>query len=152
MWRALKRSKMRLKNTPCKNAFKKHPLQNRTNVQIKGGGGQRPFDQCSKKLHFFEMSASLSLGLLELTQKATAPFSSSLWCKICFRLVFALHKILGFITQLILIKHGFRNRSQQASAPSSSPLSTTPLAPPRSHSWLRLRLRVSNIWHYDGSF
>ena len=22
-----------------KNAFKKHPLQNRTNVQIKGGGG-----------------------------------------------------------------------------------------------------------------
>ena len=29
-----------------KNAFKKHPLQNRTNVQIKGGGGQRPFEQC----------------------------------------------------------------------------------------------------------
>ena len=25
--------------TPCKNAFKKHPLQNRTNVQIKGGEG-----------------------------------------------------------------------------------------------------------------
>ena len=43
-----------------KNAFKKHPLQNRTNVQIKGGGGQRPFEQCSKKLHFFEMRASLS--------------------------------------------------------------------------------------------
>ena len=43
-----------------KNAFKKHPLQNRTNVQIKGGGGQRPFEQCSKKLHFFEMGASLS--------------------------------------------------------------------------------------------
>ena len=42
-----------------KNAFKKHPLQNRTNVQIKGGGGQRPFEQCSKKLHFFERSASL---------------------------------------------------------------------------------------------
>ena len=42
-----------------KNAFKKHPLQNRTNVQIKGGGGQRPFEQCSKKLHFFEMRASL---------------------------------------------------------------------------------------------
>ena len=37
-----------------KNAFKKHPLQNRTNVQTKGGGegGQRPFEQCSKKLHF----------------------------------------------------------------------------------------------------
>ena len=43
-----------------KNAFKKHPLQNRTNVQIEGGGGQRPFEQCSKKLHFFEMRASLS--------------------------------------------------------------------------------------------
>ena len=42
-----------------KNAFKKHPLQNRTNVQIKGGGGQRPFEQCSKKLHFFETKASL---------------------------------------------------------------------------------------------
>ena len=43
-----------------KNAFKKHPLQNRTNVQIKGGGGQRPFEQCSKKLHFFESKASLT--------------------------------------------------------------------------------------------
>ena len=59
MWGAQKRSKTRLKNTPCKNAFKKHPLQNRTNVQIKGGGGQRPFEQCSKKLHFFETMASL---------------------------------------------------------------------------------------------
>ena len=39
--------------------MKKHPLQNRTNVQIKGGGGQRPFEQCSKKLHFFETMASL---------------------------------------------------------------------------------------------
>ena len=39
--------------------MKKHPLQNRTNVQIKGGGGQRPFEQCSKKLHFFERGASL---------------------------------------------------------------------------------------------
>ena len=43
--------------------FKKHPLQNRTNVQIKGGGGQRPFEQCSKKLHFFESKASLSKSL-----------------------------------------------------------------------------------------
>ena len=25
-----------------------------------GGGGQRPFEQCSKKLHFFETMASLS--------------------------------------------------------------------------------------------
>ena len=44
-----------------KNAFKKHPLQNRTNVQIKGEGGQRPFEQCSKKLHFSYRGASLSL-------------------------------------------------------------------------------------------
>jgi len=45
-----------------KNAFKKHPLQNRTNVQIKGGGGgggQRPFEQCSKKHHFSPAMASL---------------------------------------------------------------------------------------------
>ena len=41
-----------------KSAFKKYPLQNRTNVQIKGGG-QRPFEQCSKKLHFSYGSASL---------------------------------------------------------------------------------------------
>ena len=34
-------------------------MQNRTNVQIKGGGGQRPFEQCSKKLHFSLMMASL---------------------------------------------------------------------------------------------
>ena len=47
-----------------KNAFKKHPLQNRTNVQIKGGG-QRPFEQCSKKLHFSERRASLNVLALE---------------------------------------------------------------------------------------
>ena len=41
------------------NYIKKHPLQNRTNVQIKGGGLQRPFEQCSKKLHFSERMASL---------------------------------------------------------------------------------------------
>ena len=44
-----------------KNAFKKYPPQNRTNVQIKGGGGgQRPFEQCSKKHHFSPAMASLS--------------------------------------------------------------------------------------------
>ena len=33
--------------TPIFNAQKRvlHPLQSRTNVQIKGGGGQRPFEQ-----------------------------------------------------------------------------------------------------------
>ena len=47
-----------------KNAFKKHPLQNRTNVQIKGGGGgQRPFEKCSKKHHFSPAMASLKRRL-----------------------------------------------------------------------------------------
>ena len=49
--------------------IKKHPLENRTNVQIKGGG-QRPFEQCSKKLHFFEMSASLSKHWLVVLEKS----------------------------------------------------------------------------------
>ena len=53
-----------------KNAFKKYPPQNRTNVQIKGGGGQRPFEQCSKKLHFFEMGASLSTTIKDLAKCA----------------------------------------------------------------------------------
>ena len=52
-----------------KNAFKKHPLQNRTNVQIKGGGGQRHFEQCSKKLHFFETMASLRIIATEAIQR-----------------------------------------------------------------------------------
>ena len=75
-------------------------------------------------------------GIVGVSSIGNGPFSSSLSdVKYFFKLVFELHKILGFITQLIAIKHGFRNRSQQASAPSSSPLSTTRLAPPRSHSW-----------------
>ena len=45
----------------------KHPLQNRTNVQIKGGGGQRPFEQCSKKLHFSLGMASLRQVLMIIT-------------------------------------------------------------------------------------
>ena len=44
--------------TPCT------PLRNLLNVQTKGGGGQRPFEQCSKKLHFSLMSASLSTEIL----------------------------------------------------------------------------------------
>ena len=51
-----------------KNAFKKHPLQNRTNVQIKGGGGQRPFEQCSKKHHFSPAMASLT-GMARAAKK-----------------------------------------------------------------------------------
>ena len=36
-----------------KNAFKKHPLQNRTNVQIKGGGGAKAFWTMFKKTALF---------------------------------------------------------------------------------------------------
>ena len=78
----------------------------------------------------------VKLAIVGASSTGNGPFLLlSLRCKIRFKLVFALHKILGFITQLIAIKHRFRSRSQRASAPSFSPLSTTPLAPPRSHSW-----------------
>ena len=46
-----------------KNAFKKHPLQNRTNVQIKGGGVKGLLNNVKKKLHFSYRMASLSLIL-----------------------------------------------------------------------------------------
>ena len=36
-----------------KNAFKKYPLQNRTNVQIKGGGGSKAFWTMFKKTALF---------------------------------------------------------------------------------------------------
>ena len=51
--------------------MKKHPLQNRTNVQIKGGGGQRAFEQCSKKLHF-------SLAMASLIKLSKSPLYSPL--------------------------------------------------------------------------
>ena len=64
-----------------KNAFKKHPLQNRTNVQIKGGGGQRPFEQCSKKLHFFERMASLSqLKKIYFFKNLVVKEAAASWC------------------------------------------------------------------------
>ena len=38
-----------------KNAFKKHPLQNRTNVQIKGGGGVKGLlNNVQKNCTFFK--------------------------------------------------------------------------------------------------
>ena len=64
-----------------KNAFKKHPPQNRTNVEIKGGGGQRPFEQCSKKLHFFESKASLSVvSVSQWTRRSLAVKIYLIWC------------------------------------------------------------------------
>ena len=49
------------------NAFKKYPPQNRTNVQIKGGGGQRPFEQCSKKFgHCSKICAMFKNSMFEL--------------------------------------------------------------------------------------
>ena len=44
-----------------KNAIKKHPLQNRTNVQIKGGGGKGVLNNVKKKLHFSYTMASLMM-------------------------------------------------------------------------------------------
>ena len=35
-----------------KNAFKKHPLQNRTNVQIKGGGAKGLLNNVQKNITF----------------------------------------------------------------------------------------------------
>ena len=35
-----------------KNAFKKHPLQNRTNVQIKGGGAKGLLNNVQKNFTF----------------------------------------------------------------------------------------------------
>ena len=49
-----------------KNAFKKHPLQNRTNVQIKRGGVKGLLKNVQKKLHFFERSASLTVEPLAI--------------------------------------------------------------------------------------
>ena len=60
MWGAQKRSKTRLKNTPCKNAFKKHPLQNRTNVQIKGGGVKGLLNNVQKNFTFLARWLPLS--------------------------------------------------------------------------------------------
>ena len=37
-----------------KNAFKKHPLQNRTNVQIKGGGGKGLLNNVQKNCTFLK--------------------------------------------------------------------------------------------------
>ena len=75
MWGAHSGHCIMLKSIMLKNAFKKYPPQNRTNVQIKGWGGQRPFEQCSKKLHFFERKASLilSLGSVHNHEPSSAP-------------------------------------------------------------------------------
>ena len=43
------------------NIVKKHPPQNRTNVQIKGGGVKGLLNNVKKKLHFSERRASLTL-------------------------------------------------------------------------------------------
>ena len=100
MWGAQKRSKTGLKNTHSKNAFKKHPLQNRTNVQIKGGG-QRPFEQCSKKLHFSCVMASL-----------TGPITSS-WSNFCsifflnFQQYSGMRELLISSISVVVIYFGF---------------------------------------------
>ena len=42
-------------------------------VQMKGGGGQRPFEQCSKKLHFSYGTASLTHLQTVLSSNCVSP-------------------------------------------------------------------------------
>ena len=55
-----------------KNAFKKHPLQNRTNVQIKGGGGKGLLNNVKKNCTFLKWGLPLCL-LIWVTCKKYAP-------------------------------------------------------------------------------
>ena len=52
-----------------KNAFKKHPLQNRTNVQIKGGGVKGLLNNVQKNSTFACVAKSIPLGLPVMTLK-----------------------------------------------------------------------------------
>ena len=54
-----------------KNAFKKHPLQNRTNVQIKGGGVKGLLNNVQKNFTF--PSRWLPLALLNLAKPTRTP-------------------------------------------------------------------------------
>ena len=79
-----------LKNTPCKigQMFKR-----------KGGGGQRPFEQCSKKLHFSLGMASLSWArniiFSGLDHRATGNHGQTKWVQCRQNSI--------FLTQIILI-------------------------------------------------
>ena len=70
----------------------KHPLQNRTNVLIKGGGGQRPFEQCSKKTSLFlhdgfpyqvTLAAFTILAMFPIFLRPENVLSRRLWCFNC---------------------------------------------------------------------
>ena len=52
MWGAHSGHCIMLKSIMLKNAFKKHPLQNRTNVQIKGGGVKGLLNNIQKNFTF----------------------------------------------------------------------------------------------------
>ena len=49
-----------------KNAFKKHPLQNRTNVQIKGGGVKGLLNNVKKNCTFLKGGLPLEEGPLRM--------------------------------------------------------------------------------------
>ena len=66
-----------------KNAFKKHPLQNRTNVQIKGRGVKGLF--MFKNLHFSERMASLRLIWPRLVSVSDVRYFSEFFIKLCLR-------------------------------------------------------------------
>ena len=60
MWGAHSGHCIMLKSIMLKNAFKKHPLQNRTNVQIKGGGVKGLLNNVQKNCTFLKARHPLS--------------------------------------------------------------------------------------------
>ena len=50
----------------------------------KGGGGQRPFEQCSKKLHFSLMSASLCDGHIVFDFSNYCPYAFEPFPRRCY--------------------------------------------------------------------
>ena len=60
-----------------KNAFKKHPLQNRTNVQIKGGGS-KAFSTMLKKTALFPRDGFPKVEYSEI-QRNTTTFLSHIF-------------------------------------------------------------------------
>ena len=94
MWGAQKRSKTRLKNTPCKNAFKKHPLQNRTNVQIKGGGVKGLLNNVQKNCTFLKGGHPL----VKSQQEAITQSQSAIKSYDFHYFIFTDHQVLQYVS------------------------------------------------------
>ena len=52
--------------TPCKMRFKKHPLQNRTNVQTKGGGVKSLLNNVKKNCTFLNEWLPLAVSVVSV--------------------------------------------------------------------------------------